>query len=155
MAISRVYSVWVIGGAAVIALGLSFFNKFGALIQTIPSPVMGGITMILFGIIASAGIRTLVESGVDYGHKRNLIISSVILVIGIGGGSLSLSTGDGLGFTISGVALATLVGVILNLVLPDIDKEVIEEQAEIEAERAADAARAAAQQSPECCVDGE
>jgi len=155
MAISRVYSVWVIGGAAVIALGLSFFNKFGALIQTIPSPVMGGITMVLFGIIASAGIRTLVESGVDYGHKRNLIISSVILVIGIGGGSLSLSTGDGLGFTISGVALATLVGVILNLVLPDIDKEVIEEQKEIEAERVADAARAAVRESPECCVDGE
>ncbi len=144
MAISRVYSVWVIGGAGVIALLLSFLNKFGALIQTIPSPVMGGILMVLFGIIASAGIRTLVESGVDYSHKRNLIVSSVILVIGIGGGSLQLATGEGLSFEISGVALATLVGVILNLILPDIDKETLEEQAEIEAERAALHAKEAA-----------
>jgi len=153
MAISRVYSVWVIGGAAVIALILSFFNKFGALIQTIPTPVMGGILMVLFGIIASAGIRTLVESGVDYGHKRNLIISSVILVIGIGGGSLGLSTQEGLSFEISGVALATLVGVVLNLILPDIDKEVIEEQEEIEAERMKEAARTAAMSAPECCTE--
>jgi uracil permease len=138
MAISRVYSVWVVGGAAVIAVILSFFQKFGLLIRTIPSPVMGGITMMLFGIIASAGIRTLVESGVDYSHKRNLIVSSVILVIGIGGGALKFATGEGLEFELSGVALATLVGVILNLLLPDIDKEVLEEQKEIEAERRAE-----------------
>ncbi|WP_081942124.1 solute carrier family 23 protein [Spirochaeta lutea] len=144
MAISRVYSVWVVGGAAVIALVLSFFHKFGLLIQTIPSPVMGGITMMLFGIIASAGIRTLVESGVDYSHKRNLIVSSVILVIGIGGGALKFATGEGLEFELSGVALATLVGIVLNLLLPDIDKEVLEEQKEIEAERLAQQAKEAA-----------
>ena len=83
LALTRVYSVWVTGGAAVISVLLSFFPKFGALIQTIPSPVLGGISMLLFGIIASSGLRTLVDSGVDYEDKR-ISISSVILVIGIG-----------------------------------------------------------------------
>ena len=125
MAITRVYSVWVIGGAAVIAVILSFIQKFGAIIQTIPVPVMGGISMMLFGIIASSGIRTVVESGVDYADKRNLTISSVILVIGIGGGKLLLTLSDSLDFVLADVALATLVGIILNLVLPkSMDKKV-------------------------------
>jgi len=118
MAITRVYSVWVIGGAAVIATLLSFLPKFGALIQTIPSPVIGGISMLLFGIIASSGLRNLVESGVDYKCKRNLTISSVILVIGIGGGLLAFPLGQDITFQMGGVALATLVGIILNLVIP-------------------------------------
>ncbi len=118
MAISKVYSVWVIGGAALIAVFLSFFGKFGALLQTMPGPVMGGISMLLFGIIASAGIRTLVESGVDYTCKRNLTISSVILVIGIGGGVVKFAIGKELGFELGGVALATFVGILLNLLLP-------------------------------------
>jgi uracil permease len=118
MAITRVYSVWVIGGAAVIATILSFFPKFGALIQTIPTPVIGGISMLLFGIIASSGLRNLVESGVDYQNKRNLTISSVILVIGIGGGLVAFSMGQGLDFQLGGVALATVVGIILNLAIP-------------------------------------
>ncbi|AFG37400.1 uracil-xanthine permease family protein [Spirochaeta africana] len=120
MAISRVYSVPVIGGAAVIAVVLSFFSKFGALIQTIPGPVMGGISTMLFGIIASAGIRTVVESGVDYAHKRNLVLTSIILVIGIGGGRLFLPLPflEGVDFDLSGVALATLVGIIANLLIP-------------------------------------
>src|SRR5215469_13682478 len=108
MAITRVYSVWVIGGAAFIAMLLSFFRKFGALIQTIPNPVLGGISMLLFGIIASSGLRTLVESGVDYREKRNLTISSVILVIGIGGGRLAFVITKGVEFQLTGVALATV-----------------------------------------------
>lgn len=128
LAITRVYSTWVVGGAAVIAVVLSFFQKFGALIQTIPSPVMGGISMLLFGIIASSGLRTLVESGVDYKDKRNLTISSVILVIGIGGGQLSFALGKGLDFSLGGVALATLVGIILNLVFPKTRAEVEEKK---------------------------
>lgn len=119
MAITRVYSVWVIGGAAVFAIALSFIQKVGALIRTIPGPVMGGISMMLFGIIASAGIRTVVESGVDYSSKRNLTITSVILVLGIGGGRIFFPITDALSFDLSGVALATLVGIILNLVLPE------------------------------------
>jgi len=118
MAITRVFSVWVIGGAAVVALLLSFIQKFGAIISTIPTPVMGGISAMLFGIIASAGIRTVVESGVDYSCKRNLTITSVILVIGIGGGAIKFPVGESLNFELAGIALATLIGIILNLLLP-------------------------------------
>lgn len=118
LALTRGYSVYVTGGAAVVAVFLSFFPKFGALIQTIPSPVLGGISMLLFGTIASSGLRTLVDSGVNYEDKRNLTISSVILVLGIGGGTLSFMIGKDLTFTLAGVALATLVGILLNLVLP-------------------------------------
>lgn len=113
MAITRVYSVWVIGGAAVLAVGLSFFQKFGALIQSIPVPVMGGICIMLFGIIASSGLRTLVESGIDYSDKRNLIISSVILVLGIGRAKVAIGQ-----FSLEGMALAALAGILLNLLLP-------------------------------------
>jgi len=130
MAITRVYSVWVIGGAAVIALVLSFIQKFGALIQTIPVPVMGGVSMMLFGIIASAGIRTVVESGVNYGEKRHLTISSVILVVGIGGGMIQFPLGEGLSFQLGGVALAAVVGIFLNLVLPRSLDDIPEETAE-------------------------
>lgn len=119
LAITGVYSVWVTGGAAVIAVLLSLFPKFGALIQTIPNPVLGGISMLLFGVIASSGLRTLVESGVDYQDKRNLTISSIILVIGIGGGLLKFSLGSGLEFSLGSVALATLTGIILNLIIPE------------------------------------
>ena len=78
---------------------------------------MGGISMLLFGTIASSGLRTLVESGVDYKNKRNLTISSIILVIGIGGGMVKFPLGS-FNFELKGVALATLAGIILNLVIP-------------------------------------
>ena len=123
MAITKVYSVWVIGGAAVIAVILSFCPKFGALIGTIPTPVLGGICTLLYGLIASSGLRTLVESGVNYQDKRNLTISSVILVIGIGGGILQFKMGSSFTFKLGGVALATVVGIILNLVIPNKPKE--------------------------------
>lgn len=113
LAISQVYSVWVIITAAVLAICLSIFGKFGALVSTLPEPVMGGISMVLFGIIASSGLRTLVESGIDFSAKRNLVISSVILVLGIGGSQLNLGS-----IELSSMALATLVGIILNLVIP-------------------------------------
>jgi uracil permease len=113
MAITRVYSVWVIGGAAVFAVLFSFIGKFSAIISSIPVPVMGGISILLFGIIASAGLRMLVESGINYTHKRNLIISSVILVLGVGGAKIHI--GD---LQIEGMALATFAGILLNLVLP-------------------------------------
>ncbi len=113
MAITRVFSVWVIGGAAVIATIMSFIPKIGALIATIPVPVMGGISIMLFGIIASAGIRMLVEAGIDFSQKRNLIIASVILVIGIGKAEIAIGQ-----FALHGMALATIVGIVLNLVIP-------------------------------------
>ena len=118
MAITRVYSVWVLGGAAVIAVLLSIFQKFGALIRTIPTPVLGGISMLLFGIIASSGLRTIVESGVDFKDKRNLTITSVMLVIGVGGGELAFNITQDLQFKLAGVALATVIGIALNLIFP-------------------------------------
>jgi uracil permease len=113
MAITRVFSVWVIGGAAVIAIVMSFLPVVGAVIRSIPVQVMGGICILLFGIIASAGVRMLVEAGIDFSHKRNLIIASVILVIGIGGAKVHVG-----GLEIGEMSLATYVGVLLNLVLP-------------------------------------
>ena len=113
MAITRVFSVWVIGGAAVIAIVMSFVPKIGTLIHTIPVPVMGGICILLFGIIGSQGVRMLVEAGIDFSQKRNLIIASVILVIGIGGARISIG-----GIEFSEMPLATYVGILLNLILP-------------------------------------
>ena len=118
LAITRVFSVWVIGTAAVMAVVLSFVQKVGALISTIPEPVMGGVSIVLFGVIASSGIRTLVESGIDFGAKRNLVISSVILVLGIGGAQFEAGN-----FALHGMALAAVVGILLNLVLPQIEDE--------------------------------
>ncbi|MDK2881993.1 MAG: uracil permease [Bacillota bacterium] len=113
MAITRVYSVWVIGWAAAIAVVLSFVQKLGVAIQTIPTSVLGGISILLFGTIAAAGVRMLVESQVDFSETRNLILASVILVIGIGGAELTIGN-----FSIHGMPLATLIGIVLNLILP-------------------------------------
>ncbi|MBO1911251.1 hypothetical protein J4G37_41475, partial [Microvirga sp. 3-52] len=85
-----------------------------ALIATIPTAVLGGISILLFGIIASSGLRMLVDHNVDFGNQRNLVISSVILVIGIGGATIKFSET----FEIEGMALAAIVGVLLNLLLP-------------------------------------
>lgn len=119
LAITRVYSVYVIAGAAVLAIAFSFFGKVMAIISTIPTAVLGGISILLFGIIASSGLRMLVDNKIDFGDKRNLVISSIILVIGIGGAKLHFSDT----FVIEGMALAAIIGVILNLVLPGRPKE--------------------------------
>jgi uracil permease len=111
---TKVASVWVIGLAAVFAIALSFLGTVTALISTIPSAVLGGMSVLLFGVIASNGIRVLIEAKVDFTQQRNLIIASAMLVLGLGGAVLELSTL----VTLSGTALAALVGVVLNLVLP-------------------------------------
>ncbi|MFL0195533.1 uracil permease [Clostridium sp. WILCCON 0269] len=118
MAITKVYSVWVIGGAAVIAIILSFIGPVATLIQNMPMPVIGGVSILLFGIIASSGFRIFVEEKIDFSKNRNLILASVIIVIGIGGASLNFSVA-GSPVQISGVALATIIGIILNLILPE------------------------------------
>lgn len=114
LAITRIYSVYIIAGAAVFAIIFGFVGKISALISTIPTPVMGGVSILLFGIIASSGLRMLVDSKIDFGDKRNLVISSVILVIGIGGAFIKVSDT----FQIQGMALAAIFGVLLNLILP-------------------------------------
>ncbi|MDP4143241.1 MAG: solute carrier family 23 protein [Bacillota bacterium] len=118
MAITKVYSVWVIGWAAVIAILLSFIGPVSVVIANMPLPVIGGVSILLFGIIASSGFRVFVEDKIDFGKKRNLIIASVIIVLGIGGASIKFPV-HGSELEVSGVALATLVGVILNLILPE------------------------------------
>ncbi|MBS4172449.1 solute carrier family 23 protein [Bacillus sp. FJAT-49736] len=121
LAITKAYSVFVIGGAAVLAICFSFIGKISALLSTIPTCVMGGVSILLFGIIASSGLRMLVDNKVDFSLNRNLIISSVILVIGIGGAYLKLTKN----LELSSMALAAIIGVILNLVLPGRPKEEI------------------------------
>jgi len=121
MAITKVYSVWVIGGAAIIAIILSFIGPVSEVIGNIPLPVIGGVSVMLFGIIASSGFRIFVEDKVDFSKKRNLIIASVIIVLGIGGGGIKFPLA-GAQVEIAGLALATLVGIILNLVLPETSK---------------------------------
>jgi uracil-xanthine permease len=118
MAVTKVYATqlfWYAGAFAFIIGG--FIPKFGAAISSIPTPVMGGISLLLFGLIASSGLRLLVKSGIDYSHSRNLIMSSVVLVIGIGmeTGGFSIPLGK---YSIPGMALATFIGIILNLILP-------------------------------------
>lgn len=120
LAITRAFSIYVFVGAAIFAILFGFCGKIAVLLSTIPSAVMGGVSILLFGIIASSGLRMLVENKVDFGEKRSLIIASVILVIGIGGAAIHV--GDL--FSIEGMALASVIGVILNQVLPG--KEVVD-----------------------------
>ena len=116
MAITKVYSVRVIGGAAILAIILSFVGKLAAAIQSIPVPVMGGVSLLLFGVIAASGIRILVESKVDYSRARNLILTSIVLILGISGASITVGT-----VTMKGMALATIVSIILSLSLKVLD----------------------------------
>lgn len=118
MAVTKVYATqlfWYAGAFAFVIGG--FIPKFGAAISSIPTPVMGGISLLLFGLIASSGLRLLVSSGIDFGHSRNLIMASVVLVIGIGmdTGGFTIPVGR---YSIPGMALATVVGIVLNLILP-------------------------------------
>ena len=104
--------------AAVFAILLGLFPKLGAVILTIPTPLIGGISIVLFGMIASIGIRTVVEHKVDFSHSRNLLISAVILVLSLGGAVLPIPLGSGK-IEIAGMALGAIVGIILNKILPD------------------------------------
>lgn len=110
MAITKVYSTWVIGGAAVMAILLSFCGKLSELIHSIPVPVMGGICVLLFGVIATSGIRVLVDSKVDYNKSSNLVMTSVIMIIGLSGAKLTFGA-----FSVQGMVLATVVAVIMSL----------------------------------------
>ncbi|MFK5708996.1 uracil-xanthine permease family protein [Lysinibacillus boronitolerans] len=114
LAITRVYSIYVIAGAAVVAILLSFFGKAMAVIATIPTAVLGGVSILLFGIIAASGLRMLVDNHIDFGNSRNLVIASVILVIGIGGAKFVISES----LSVEGMALAAIIGVLLNAILP-------------------------------------
>ncbi|CQJ28059.1 uracil permease [Yersinia enterocolitica] len=128
MAITRVYSTWVIGGAAILAIMLSCIGKLAAAIQAVPVPVpvMGGVSLLLYGVIAASGIRVLIESKVDYNKAQNLILTSVILIIGVSGAKVNIGATE-----LKGMALATVVGIGLSLLFKVIslirtEEEIIE-----------------------------
>lgn len=114
LAITKVYSVFVIGGAAVLAIAFGFIGYINAVITSVPTAVLGGISLLLFGVIATSGLRMMIESRVDLSVNRNMIIASVVLVVGIGG--LLVEIGS---FKLEGMAMAAILGIILNLVLPE------------------------------------
>ncbi|MGG4450887.1 solute carrier family 23 protein [Brevibacillus porteri] len=121
LAMTKVYSRVVIGLAAVLAIMFAFAGKISAILMTIPTPVLGGVSIILFGIIAAQGLRMYVEHKVNFADKRNMILAAVILVTGIGGYKISFA-GTGIAFlndlTIDNIALSTFLGIILHLILP-------------------------------------
>lgn len=110
MALTKVYSVFVIGGAAIFAILLSFSGKFSAIIAYIPGPVMGGVSLLLFGVIAASGLRIFVEQKVDFSKPTNMLLTTVVLVIGLSGTKLSMGNVE-----LKGMALATIVGILLSL----------------------------------------
>ena len=115
---TRIASVSVIRNAAFIAIALSFLGKFTALISTIPNAVLGGMSILLYGVIASNGLKVLIKERVDFAQMRNLIIASAMLVLGLGGAILKLGP-----VTLSGTALSAMTGIILNLILPYENKD--------------------------------
>lgn len=117
MAVTKVYSVRVIAGAAVISIICSFVGKLSALIQTIPGPVIGGISFLLYGMIGASGIRVMVDANVDYGRSRNLILTSVVFVTGLSG--IALNIGD---VQLTGMVLACIVAMLLSLTFHLLDK---------------------------------
>lgn len=116
MAITRVYSVWVIGGAAILAILLSFVGVLAEAIRSIPWAVIGGVSLLLYGVIAASGIRILLESKIDYSKPRNLILTSIVLIIGISGAHVELGA-----VSLKGMGLATVVSIMLSLLIKILD----------------------------------
>ena len=114
LAVTKVYDPSILRIAACYSIFLSIMGKFGAVLQTVPQPVMGGVSIILFGMIASIGVRTLIDANLDFGHSRNLILSSLILVLGISIDNIVIWNT----VSVSGLAVSALFGVILNKLLP-------------------------------------
>lgn len=117
MAVTRVYSAYVIAGAGLISIILAFFGKISGFISSIPAPVMGGISLLLFGMIASSGIRMIVDAKVDYSKSKNLVLSSVIFIVGLSGATITIGT-----ISLTGMALASVVGVVLGLIFYVLDR---------------------------------
>ena len=118
MAITGVYSTWVIGGAAVFAVIFSFVGKIAALIHAIPVPVMGGVCILLFGFIAASGLRMLVEKRVDYTRSKNLILTAVTMISGLSGATLVIGP-----VQLKGMGLATVVAMVLSLIFLVLKRE--------------------------------
>lgn len=117
MAITKVYSVWVIRGAAILAILFSCMGKVAAAISTIPTPVMGGITMLLYGVIAVQGFRMFVEQKVDFSKNRNMVLAAITFVVGVSGASVNIGS-----VQLKGMAFAAIVGVVLSLLFSVFEK---------------------------------
>ena len=115
---TKVASVWVIGLAAIIAICLGFLGKFTAIVSTIPNAVLGGVSLLLYGFIAVNGLKVLIENQVNFNKTKNVIVASSMLVLGLGGAAISIISGD-VSVTISGMSLAAIVGILINLFLPN------------------------------------
>ncbi len=119
---TRVASVKVVGMAGIIAIIIGFLGKFTALVSTIPNAVLGGVSLLLYGFIAVNGLKVLIKNKVDFELPKNVVVASSMLVLGLGGAAISIISGD-LSVTISGMSLASIVGIILNIIIPNGNKE--------------------------------
>ena len=119
---TRVASVKVIGIAGIIAIIIGFLGKFTALVSTIPNAVLGGVSLLLYGFIAVNGLKVLIKNKVDFEMSKNVVVASSMLVLGLGGAAISIISGD-LSVTISGMSLASIVGIILNIIIPNEKEE--------------------------------
>lgn len=120
---TKVASVWVIALAAIIAICIGFLGKLAAIFSTIPNPVLGGVSLLLYGFIAVNGLKVLVKNQINFEDIRNVIVASTMLVLGLGGAILTLESGD-ISVSITGMSLAAIAGILLNLLLPK-SKEVL------------------------------
>ena len=119
---TKIASVWVIGLAAIFAIILGFLGKFTAIVGSIPNPVLGGVSLLLYGFIAVNGLKVLIENKMDFNKNKNIIVASTMLVLGLGGAAISIVSGD-FSLSISGMSLAAIVGILLNLLLPEGNEE--------------------------------
>ena len=120
VALTKVYDPWVMLIAAIFAIVLSFFNIFDAFINTIPAAVIGGISIVLYGMISATGVRTVVENQVDFKNMRNVIVAALILVCGLGFNAYPITIGK---VQFGGLAMAAIVGILVNAILPGKDYE--------------------------------
>lgn len=125
---TKVASVWVIGLAAIIAICIGFLGKLSAIFTTIPNAVLGGVSLLLYGFIAVNGLKVLVKNQINFENTRNVIVASTMLVLGLGGAILTFQSGD-ISVSFTGMSLAAIVGIILNLTLPKGEEERCEESA--------------------------
>lgn len=115
---TKVASIKVIRLAAIFAICLGFLGKFTAIVSTIPNPVLGGVSLLLYGFIAVNGLKVLIQNSIDFEKPKNVVVASTMLVLGLGGAAISVISGD-VSVTISGMSLAAVVGILLNLLLPE------------------------------------
>lgn len=115
---TKTASVWVIGLAAIIAIIFGFLGQLTAIISSIPSPVLGGVSILLYGFISVNGLKILIQNKVDFENTKNVIVASSMLVLGLGGAAISIITKN-ISVSISGMSLAALVGILLNLFIKE------------------------------------